>query len=81
MGEMKKLYYLFMRLFGKRRAVIHLANGEDVIVIPSKHMMVLLYEVSWLHLEENGKVSDWTMMYQGIPHYNKVPGVTWEWVK
>lgn len=78
---MKKLYYLFMRLIGKRRAVIHLANGEDVIVIPSKRMMVLFYEVSWLYLEENGEVSDWTLVFQGIPHYNKVPGVTWEWVK
>jgi hypothetical protein len=78
---MKKLYYLFMRLIGKRRAVIHLANGEDVIVIPSKHMMVLFYEVSWLHLDGNGEITDWTMVYQGIPHYNKVPGVTWEWVK
>lgn len=78
---MKKLYYLFMRLIGKRRAVIHLANGENVIVIPSKHNMVLFRGISWLYLEKDGKVSDWTMMYQGIPHYNKVPGVTWEWVK
>lgn len=78
---MKKLYYLFMRLIGKRRAVIHLAHGEDVIVIPDKHNMVLFRGVSWLYLEKNGKVSDWTMMYQGIPHYNKVPGVTWEWVE
>ena len=78
---MKKLYYLFMRFFGKRRAVIHLANGEDVIVIPSKNNMVLFREISWLYLGENGKVFDWTMMYQGIPHYNKVPGVTWEWME
>ena len=78
---MKKLYYLFMRLIGKRRAVIHLANGEDVIVVPDKYHMVLFRRISWLYLEENGKVSDWTMMYKGIPHYCIVPGVTWEWVK
>ena len=70
-----------MRFIGKRRAVIHLATGDDVIVIPGKHNMVLFRGVNWLYLEKNGKVSDWTMMYQGIPHYNTVPGVTWEWVE
>lgn len=76
----KKFFYLLCRLLGKRRAVIHFSSTQYAIVIPDKNRHVCFRGTHDLYLEDDGSVTDCTMLWRGIPSINKVPGVTWEWL-